>query len=108
MGTPTWIREDANGEEYTGYPDKQTLNVMSKGVIWVYSVEAISLDDDVRFFNADQSGTTAGADQGRWATTAVSGKTTAVAGARWLSETSDAGLVLLEIDIPACTFAADT
>lgn len=91
-----------------GYADKETLNVVSKGVIWVYSTAAIALGDAVRFFNADHSGTVAGAFLGRFTKTAVATKTVAIsAGARWLSETSAAGLVLLEIDIPACTYAAD-
>lgn len=91
-----------------GYPDKETVNVVSKGVIWVYSTAAIALGDAVRFFNADHSGTVAGAFLGRFTKTAVATKTVAIsAGARWLSETSAAGLVLLEIDIPACTYAAD-
>lgn len=91
-----------------GYADKETINVVSKGVIWVYSTAAIALGDAVRFFNADHSGTVAGAFLGRFTKTAVATKTVAIsAGARWLSETSAAGLVLLEIDIPACTYAAD-
>ena len=91
-----------------GYPDKETVNVVSKGVIWVYSTAAIALGDAVRFFNADHSGTVTGAFLGRFTKTAVATKTTAItAGARWLSETSGAGLVLLEIDIPGMTYAAD-
>jgi len=106
---PSPIREDADGNEHVGYPDKQSLNVMSKGVIWVYTTEAVALGDDVRFFNTDYSGTTDGADQGRFCKTAVASNTVAIdGGARWLSETSEAGLVLLELDIPAATFTADT
>jgi len=92
-----------------GYPDKETLNVVSKGVIWVYSATAIALGDAVRFYNADHSGTVAGAFLGRFTKTAVASKTIQVtAGARWLSETTAAGLVLLEIDIPGMTYSADT
>lgn len=105
---PSPIRTDADGNEYVGYPDKQSLNVMSKGVIWVHTVEAVELGDDVRAFIVDDSGSTSGADIGRFGTTAVANKTVAIAGARWLSETSEAGLVLLELDIPASTFTADT
>lgn len=91
-----------------GYPDKETLNVVSKGVIWVYSTEAVALGDAVRFYKADHSGTVAGAFLGRFAKTAVATKTVEItAGARWLSETSAAGLVLLEIDIPGMTYSAD-
>tara|TARA_R100000951_G_scaffold22046_1_gene18316 strand:- start:2859 stop:3488 length:630 start_codon:yes stop_codon:yes gene_type:complete len=106
---PTNLRTDANGDKYAGYPDKQVLNVMSKGVIWVYSATAIALGDDVRFFLSDESGTTAGQDKGRFTKTAAASKTVqVVTGARWLSESSAAGLALLELDIPSATFTADT
>lgn len=91
-----------------GYPDKETVNVLSKGVVWVHSTAAIALGDAVRFFNADHSGTVTGALLGRFTKTAVTSKTIQVtAGARWVSETSGAGLALLEIDIPGMTFTAD-
>lgn len=90
-----------------GYPDKETVNVVSKGVVWVYSVEAIALGDAVRFYKADYSGTTAGAYLGRFGKTAVATKTIQVAGARWVSETTAGGLVLLELDIPGQTYTAD-
>jgi hypothetical protein len=90
-----------------GYPDKETVNVVSKGVVWVYSVDAIALGDAVRFYKADYSGTTTGAFLGRFGKTAVATKTIAVAGARWLSETTAGGLVLLELDIPGQTYTAD-
>jgi hypothetical protein len=102
---PTPIFSDGR----VGYPDKETLNVVSKGVIWVYSTAAVALGDAVRFFKADHSGTVTGAFLGRFTKTAVATKTVAItAGARWLSETSAAGLVLLEIDIPSMTYSADT
>jgi len=91
-----------------GYPDKETVNVVSKGVVWVHSTAAIALGDAVRFFKADHSGTVTGAFLGRFTKTAVATKTVEItAGARWLSETSAAGLVLLEIDIPGMTYSAD-
>ena len=104
---PTWFRTDAEGTKHVGYPEEQVLNVMSKGVIWVYAVEAVSMGDDVRAFISDQSGTTSGADQGRFGSTASAGNTVLIGGARWLSETTEAGLALLELDIPASTFTAD-
>ena len=104
---PSFIRTDAEGTEHVGYPDTQVLNVMSKGVIWVYAVEAVTLGDDVRAYIADYSATTSGADQGRFGTTAVASNTVLIEGARWLSETTEAGLALLELDIPASTFTAD-
>ena len=92
-----------------GYPNTETVNVLSKGVVWVYTTEAIALGDAVRFWDTAYSGTVTGAYLGRFCTTASSTRTTAItAGARWLSETSGAGLVLLELDLPAATFAADS
>ena len=92
-----------------GYPDKETVNVVSKGVIWVYTTAAIALGDAVRFHKADNTGTVTGAFLGRFTkTSAGAGKTVQItSGARWLSETSGAGLALLEIDIPACAYTAD-
>jgi hypothetical protein len=102
---PTPVYSDGR----VGYPDKETLNVVSRGVVWVYSTAAVTLGDAVRFFKADHSGTVSGAFLGRFTKTAVANKTVAItAGARWLSETSGAGLVLLEIDIPSMTYSADT
>lgn len=91
-----------------GYADGQTVNVVSDGVVWVWATEAISLGDAVRFWKVDNSGTVPGAFQGRWAKTAAVGKTIEIdSGARWLSETTGAGLVLLEINLPVMTFTAD-
>lgn len=104
---PSWISTDAEGTEHVGYPDTQVLNVMSKGVIWVHTVEAVSMGDDVRAFISDESATTSGADAGRFGSTAAAGNTVLIGGARWLSETTEAGLALLELDIPASTFTAD-
>jgi hypothetical protein len=113
--------EGAQGSVYTrtpspiladgrmGYPDKQALNVVSKGVLWVYSCEAVAIGDAVRFFAVTHDPTLAGAHVGRWGKTAVANKSVAVSGgARWLSKTSAAGLALLEIDLPGATFTLDT
>ena len=103
--SPTPIYSDGR----YGYPDKQTVSVLSKGVVWVYTTEAIALGDPVRFWDTANTGSVAGSFLGRFCTTASTTKTTAItAGARWLSETSGAGLVLLELDLPAATFAADS
>jgi hypothetical protein len=107
--TPNPTNIIGDGSARVGYPDTQTVNVLSKGVVWVYATEAIALGDAVRFYGVDHSGTVSGAYVGRFATTAVAAKTFALTGgARWLSETSGAGLVLLELDLPGVTFTADT
>lgn len=102
---PTPVYSDGR----VGYPDKETVNVVSKGVVWVYTTEAVALGDAVRFWKVDNTGSVAGSFLGRFAKTSVTNKTIAItAGARWLSETTGAGLVLLELDIPSCVFSADT
>lgn len=101
---PTPVAADGR----VGYPDKQTVNVLSKGVIWVYTAEAVALGDAVRAFIDDHSDTLDNAYKGRFGKTAVAAHTVAIGNARWLSETSAAGLALLELDIPASTFTADT
>jgi hypothetical protein len=107
--TPNPTNIIGDGSLRVGYPNGQTMNVVSKGVVWVYSTAAIALGDAVRFFGVDHSSTVTGAFVGRFTKTAVANKTFAMTGgARWLSETSGAGLVLLEIDIPGITFTADT
>ena len=95
--------KDANG--LIGYPANQPVNVLSKGVIWVYVNEAVpELNSDVRIRHTTASSKYAG----RFDVTADAGKTVKVTnGARWLSTTSGAGLVLLEIDIPALAISAD-
>lgn len=106
--TPNPTNVIGDGSLRVGYPDGQAMNVVSKGVVLVYSTAAIALHDAVRFFGVDHSGTVTGAYVGRFTKTAVANKTFVIAtGARWLSETSAAGLVLLEIDIPGMTFTAD-
>lgn len=92
-----------------GYAAGQTVNILSKGVVWVYTTEAVALGDAVRFWDTDYSGTVTGAFLGRFCKSASGTRTTAITtGARWLSETSAAGLVLLELDLPAATFSADS
>lgn len=92
-----------------GVPPKHVCNVLSQGVIWVFTTEAIVLGDAVRFWDTDYNGTVAGARIGRFCKTASSTRTTAMAGGcRWLSETTGAGLALLEFNMPGITFTADT
>lgn len=102
--SPTPIYSDGR----YGFANKETMNVLSKGVVWVFTTEAVDLDSAVRFWNAAGTPGVATAFLGRWCKTATNDKTTAVTGgARWLSKTSGAGLALLELDLPAATFTAD-
>lgn len=93
-----------------GYPDKQVTNILSKGVIWVYTAHAVALGDAVRLFHTDSaSASSNGGYKGRFGKTAEAGKSFEVtAGARWLSAASAGSIALLEIDIPTLTVSADT
>jgi hypothetical protein len=92
-----------------GYPAKRGVNILRRGVIWVYSTEAVAIGDPVRFWDTDYSGTVAGAFVGRFCKTASGTRTTLFTnGAQWLSKTSGAGLAKLEISMVAATFTADT
>ena len=93
-----------------GYPDKETVNVMSKGVVYVYSAHAIAMGDPVRLFHTDSaSASSNGGYKGRFGKTAEAGKTFEVtAGARWLSSCAATEIALLEIDLPGLAVSADT
>jgi hypothetical protein len=92
-----------------GYPNRKSVNILRRGQIWVYTTEAVSLTDAVRFWDTDHSGTVAGAFLGRFCKTASGTRTTLFSnGARWLTKTSGAGLALLEVEMAAATFTADT
>lgn len=92
-----------------GIPNKRSVPVLRQGVVWVYTTEAVALGDAVRFWDTDYNATVAGAFVGRFCKTASSTRTTLLAsGAAWLSETSGAGLALLEINFPSVSFTADT
>lgn len=98
-----------------GYPDKQMVNVLSKGVVFVFTTQAVVLGDAVRIYHTDGAHARMGGGHadysyaGRFAKDAEAGKTFQVtAGARWLSAASAGSIALLEIDIPALTVTADT
>lgn len=104
--TPT--NKTADGR--IGYPNKQMVNVLSKGVIYVYATETIAVGDAIRLFHTDDaSAATNKKYKGRFGKTAVAGKTFQVtAGARWLKAATAGNIALLEIDIPTLTVSADT
>ena len=93
----------------TGYPNKQIVNVLSKGVVYVFTVDAIAVGDAVRVYHTDHtSASSNGGYKGRFGKTATAGKTFNVtAGARWVGAAAAGGLALLEIDIPTFTVSAD-
>jgi len=106
--TATPSNKTADGR--LGYPDKQMVNVLSKGVVWVYSTDAVALGDAVRIYHTDSaSAASNGGYKGRFAKDAEAGKSFLItAGARWLSAASAGSIALLEIDIPTLTVTADT
>lgn len=106
--TATPSNKTADGR--IGYPDKQMVNVLSKGVIFVYTTDAVALGDAVRIYHTDSaSASSNGGYKGRFAKDAEAGKSFLVtAGARWLSAASAGSIALLEIDIPTLTVTADT
>jgi len=109
-GTYTPVPTNKTTDGRIGYPDKQMVNVLSKGVIWVYTADAVALGDAVRLFHTDSaSASSNGGYKGRFGKTAEAGYTFEItAGARWLSAASAGNIALLEIDIPTLTVSADT
>ena len=93
-----------------GYPAQKALNVLSEGIAYVYSKDAIAVGDAVRLYHTDgASAASDGSYKGRFGKTAVAGKTFEVtSGARWLSSCAAGGIALLEIDAAALAVTADT
>ena len=93
-----------------GYKAKATMNVMTSGVIYVFSAHAIAMGDAVRVFHtASASASSNGGRVGRYGKTAEAGKTFEItAGARWLSSCAAGGIAQLEIDVNALAVSADT
>jgi hypothetical protein len=94
--------KDANGRP--GYPDQATVNVLTEGTILVYSEEAVAVGDEVHVRHTTASTNYAGYVR----KTAVSGKTSLLANAKFASKTSGAGLAAITIDGPTLTLTADT
>ena len=105
----TYVDESATDtNSRPGVKDDQAVNILSKGVVAVYCVEAVDLTDAVRVYHHENTGVTSGSFAGRFAATAASGKTAVLSGARWVSKTSAAGIALLELNGPDFSLTADT
>ena len=93
-----------------GYPSQKCVNVLSEGIAYVYSKDAIAVGDAVRLYHTNgASAASDGSYAGRFGKTAVAGKTFEVtSGARWLSSCAAGGIALLEIDAAALAVTADT
>ena len=109
-GTYSQTPSNKTADGRVGYPAKQMVNVLSKGVIFVFTTDAVALGDSVRLYHTDSASASSNKGyKGRFAKDAEAGKTFAVtAGARWLSAASAGSIALLEIDIPTLTVTADT
>lgn len=86
-----------------GYPDNQPVNVLTEGTIIVYSEEAVGVGDAV-YVRTVASGTNYA---GRFRKTSVSGKTSLVGNAQFVSKTSGAGLALVQVNGPRLTLTAN-
>lgn len=97
-------------DERVGYKAKATMNVMTSGVIYVFSAHAIAMGDAVRVFHTNSASVSSNKGYiGRFGKTAEAGKTFEVtAGARWLSSCAAGGIAQLEIDVNALAVSADT
>ncbi|MBQ45556.1 MAG: hypothetical protein CMK37_07850 [Porticoccaceae bacterium] len=105
----TYVDESASdSNSRPGVKDDQAVNVLSKGVVAVFCVEAVDLTSEVRVYHDADTGTTSGSFAGRFAATAAANKTAVLSGARWVSKTSAAGIALLELNGPDFSLTADT
>jgi hypothetical protein len=93
-----------------GYKAKATMNVITSGVLYVFSKDAIAMGDAVRVYHTDgASASSDGSFKGRFGKTAAAGKTFEVtAGARWLSSCAAGGIAQLELNVNALAVSADT
>ncbi len=76
------------------YPAKSAVPVMKKGRVWVTVEDAITVGTST--VNVRYAGT---GNKGAFAGAAVSSETAVLPGARWLSNTTGAGVALLEINL---------
>jgi hypothetical protein len=93
-----------------GLKEGVTLNVLRSGSIWVYVNEAVTMGADVRVMASDTLSPEGELDGpgSFWSTTANGGDTVLITnGARWMTETTGAGLALLQFDCDAMTFSND-
>lgn len=79
-----------------GIEDTQTVDVLTKGRIWVKVEEAVTPEDDV-YWRGVVNGLLI---PGNWGTSSDAGKCTLLAGARFLTSGAAGDLVILEINVP--------
>lgn len=81
----------------TGLQEGEPGDILRKGRIWVEVEEAVSVEDDVYVRHADGGG---GTVEGQFRTDADTATAFQVTSAAWVSETSGAGLAILELNLP--------
>lgn len=90
------VHEYAQEQQADGtveYADKDTMNVLRRGAIWVQTNTSVDTDDDAFFVNS-------GADAGKFSD--VDDATTdAVPTGKFRTSTTGSGLAVLEINLPA-------
>lgn len=78
------------------YQQGQLVNILRRGRIWVYAEEAVAITDTVYCRYSSNGGNTI---LGRFGNTSDSSHAAAVPTARFVTSTTAAGLVLLEINL---------
>lgn len=109
-GTRTVIPTTVTSDGRTGYPADQFLNILTKGVIFVYTVDDVEPGDTVRIYHTDSASFRSnGAYKGRFGKNKEAGKTFHVVnGARWVGKASAGSFAALELDLTDTFLAADT
>ena len=92
------VAEQALGTGVVQYEDKEPINVMRKGKIFVFVEEAVDPDTDSVFFRHTAGG--GGSVIGRFRTDADTASADAVPNARFVETTTGAGLTVIEINNP--------
>lgn len=108
-GTRTVIPTTVTSDGRTGYPTDQFLNVLTKGVIFVYTADDVNPGDTVRIYHTDSASVSSnGAYKGRFGKNKENGKTFhVVTGARWVTKTSAGSFAALELDLPDAFLSPD-
>lgn len=98
VSTLTQVKEQALTTGLVEYEDKSPVNVLRKGKIHVFAEEAIDPDTDSPFFRHTASG--GNTEIGRFRTDTDTATAVAVPNARFVTSTTGAGLVVIEINNP--------
>lgn len=98
ISTLSQAEEQASGTGIVEYADKEPVNVMRKGKIFVFVEEAINPDTDTPFFRHTSGG--GGSVIGRFRKDGDTGTADAVPNSRFVDSTTGPGLAVIEINNP--------